>query len=69
MKFPDKKVLDAEEEIASEGTLSEEHAIPLLLKSQFNHIVHLDAETTEICQLMDKRFKEVEERFKEVTFY
>ncbi len=48
MKFLDKKIKDAEEEIASTGTLSEEHAIPLILKSHFNHIVHLDTELTEV---------------------
>lgn len=48
MKFLDKKVKGAEEEIASTGNLSEENAIPLLLKSQFNHIVHLDSELTEV---------------------
>lgn len=48
MKFLDKKIKDAEEEISSTGTLSEEHAIPLILKSQFNHILHLDTELTEL---------------------
>ncbi len=48
MKFLDKKIRDAEEEISSTGTLSEEHAIPLILKSQFNHILHLDTELTEL---------------------
>ena len=48
LKFLDKKAKDAEEEIASKGILSEEHAIPLILKSQFNHIMHLDTELTEL---------------------
>ena len=54
MKFLDKKIKDAEGEIASTGTLSEEHAIPLLLKTQFNHIMHLEAEITEIRRLVEK---------------
>ena len=48
MKFLDKKIKDAEGEIASKGILSDEHAIPLILKSQFNHILHLDTELTEL---------------------
>jgi len=48
MKFLDKKIKDAEGEIASKGILSDEHAIPLILKSQFNHILHLDSELTEL---------------------
>ena len=59
MKFLDKKVKDAEKEIASTGTLSEEHAIPLILKSYFNHIVHLDTELTELRKLMNQRFRQV----------
>lgn len=59
MKFLNKKVKDAEEEIASKGTLSEEHAIPLILKSHFNHIVHLDTELTELRKLMNQRFHQV----------
>lgn len=52
MKFLDKQVKDAEVEIASTGILSEKHAIPLILKSQFNHIVHLETELTEVRKMM-----------------
>ena len=63
MKFLDKKARDAEREITERGTLSEEHAIPLILKSQFNHIAHLDTGITELRVIMDKRFEQVDKRF------
>ena len=63
MKFLDKKAQDAEREITERGTLSEEHAIPLILKSQFNHIAHLDTGITELRVIMDKRFEQVDKRF------
>lgn len=66
LKFLDKKAKDAEEEIATKGTLSEEHAIPLILKTLFNHVAHLDMEITELCKSMDSRFEEVNLRFKEI---
>ena len=59
MKFLDKKARDAEREITERGTLSEEHAIPLILKSQFNHIAHLDTEITELRNVMDRRFVQI----------
>lgn len=62
MKFLDKKVKGAEDEIASTGTLSEDHAIPLLLKSQFNHIIHLDSELTEFRKSVDKRLENMDKR-------
>jgi len=46
MKFLDKKSKEAEQEISKKGSLSEGYAIPLILKSQFNHIAHLDNELT-----------------------
>ena len=66
IRFLDKKVKDAEEEISNKGTLSEEYAIPLLLKSQFNHIMHLDSELTSLRKLMDIRFEQVDKRFEQV---
>ncbi len=36
------------EKIKKEGNLTLEDAIPLLLKGQYNHILHLDKEITEI---------------------
>jgi hypothetical protein len=71
MKFLDKKAQDAEREITERGTLSEEHAIPLILKSQFNHIAHLDTEITELRGVMDKRFEQITNdmngRFAQIT--
>ena len=66
LKFLDKKCRDAEREIAEKGTLSDENAIPLLLKTQFNHIAHLDEELTNLRQIMDRRFEQVDKRFEEM---
>jgi len=66
VKFLDKKVKEAEREIEEKGILSDDKAIPLLLKSQFNHIAHLDSEITELRILMDKRFEQVDKRFEQV---
>ncbi|MEK7274355.1 MAG: hypothetical protein AAB110_03780, partial [Candidatus Desantisbacteria bacterium] len=44
LKLIDNAAKEAVEEIEKRGTLSMEHAIPLLLKSQYNHILHLDKE-------------------------
>jgi hypothetical protein len=46
LQFLTKKAAYAEKEIAEKGFLSEENAFPLMLKSQFNHIAHLDMELT-----------------------
>jgi hypothetical protein len=46
--FLDKSASRAMDEIKKEGRLSEQNAIPLLLKAQFNHIAHLDVELTGI---------------------
>ncbi|GAB4200766.1 MAG: hypothetical protein Fur0023_04460 [Bacteroidia bacterium] len=63
LKFLDRKVKEAEEEIEKEGKLSDDKAIPLLLKSQFNHIAHLDTEISSIKVLMNEKFKEVDKKF------
>jgi len=65
-KFLEHKCKEAEREIEEKGTLSEENAIPLLLKTQFNHIAHLDMELTALRELMDKRFEQVDKRFEQV---
>ncbi len=52
LKFLEKKCREAEEEIEKKGTLSYDNAIPLLLKTQFNHIAHLDMELTGLRELM-----------------
>jgi uncharacterized protein (DUF3084 family) len=43
-EFLKKAVEDAKKEIAESGKLSVENAIPLLLDSQYNHILHLERE-------------------------
>ena len=40
--FLTKSTEKARQQIADEGKLSTENAIPLMLKSQYNHIAHLD---------------------------
>ena len=45
-----KKALD---KIRDEGTLTAEEAIPLFLKSQFNHIAHLDQSISAIQVMME----------------
>ena len=66
LKFLEKKARQAEKEIEEKGTLSDENAIPLLLRTQFNHIAHLDTELTHLRELMDKRFEQVDKRFEQV---
>jgi chaperonin cofactor prefoldin len=66
LKFLDRKAKEAEDEIMSTGVLSEEKAIPLILKVQFNHIAHLDFEITELRKLMDERFERMEKRFEKI---
>ncbi len=56
MKFLDRKVREAEDEITERGTLSDDKAIPLILKTQFNHIAHLE-------KMVDERFEQVDRRF------
>jgi len=66
LKFLERKCKEAEKEIEEKGVLSDDKAIPLLLKSQFNHIAHLDSEITALRELMDKRFEQVDKRFEQV---
>jgi len=66
LKFLERKCREAEKEIEEKGTLSDDNAIPLLLKTQFNHIAHLDMELTTLREIMDKRFEEVRSEVKEV---
>jgi len=60
LKFLERKCKEAEKEIEEKGVFSDDKAIPLLLKSQFNHNTHLDSEITALRELMDKRFERVE---------
>ncbi|MFA5859112.1 MAG: hypothetical protein WC955_08595 [Elusimicrobiota bacterium] len=63
LKFLNKKAAAAEKEIEESGMISDDKVMPLLLKTQFNHIAHLDKELTMLRQLMDERFGLVEKRF------
>lgn len=49
-------------EIATKGILSENHAIPLILKTLFNHVTHLDTEITELRKSIDFRFEQMGKR-------
>lgn len=42
MGLLNKNAQEAMDEIKTTGTVSQKNAIPLMLKSQFNHIAHLD---------------------------
>jgi len=66
LKFLERKCREAEKEIEEKGVLSDDKAVPLLLKSQFNHIAHLNSEITALRELMDKRFEQVDKRFEQV---
>ncbi len=63
MKFLDRQVREAEEEITQRGVLSDDKAIPLILKTQFNHIAHLKKMVDERFDQMDRRFAQVDVRF------
>jgi hypothetical protein len=65
LKFLERKCREAEKEIEEKGVLSDDKAVPLLLKSQFNHIAHLDSEITALRELMDKRFEQIDRRFEQ----
>ncbi len=63
MKFLDRKVREAEEEVTQRGMLSDDKAIPLILKTQFNHIAHLESDIAGLRETMDRRFERMESRF------
>ncbi len=66
MKFLDRKVLEAEQEVTTKGTLSEDKAIPLMLKMQFNHIRHLEESVNDRFGQINHRFEQVDQRFEQV---
>jgi hypothetical protein len=66
LKFLDKKAKEAEKEIEEKGVLSDDKAISLLLKTQFNHIAHLDSEISSLRIIMDKCFEQVEKKIDRV---
>ena len=67
MKFLDRKVLEAEKEVTEKGTLSEDKAIPLMLKMQFNHIQHLEESVNDRFGQINQRFEQVNQRFERIT--
>ena len=66
MKFLDRKVLEAEKEVTEKGALSEDKAIPLMLKMQFNHIKHLEESIDDRFGQIHQRFEQVDQRFEQV---
>ena len=66
MRFLDRKVKEAEEEVTQNGVLSEDKAIPLMLKMQFNHIANLEESVNERFGQINQRFEQVDSRFKRV---
>jgi len=51
MNLLGKSAESAMDEIKTTGTLSQKNAIPLMLKSQFNHIAHLDEKMQEMVTI------------------
>ena len=66
LKFLDNKAEQAMKEIEEKGSLSEENAIPLILKTQFNHIAHLDKELSLFREMVDKRFEKMDLKFEKM---
>jgi hypothetical protein len=62
LNFLENSAKEASEEIRSKGLLSEKNAIPLMLKSQFNHIAHLDAKMVTRDEFLTQ-IKEINSKF------
>jgi len=60
-----KSAESAMDEIKTTGTLSQKNAIPLMLKSQFNHIAHLDEKMEDMVTKNDfnNRMNAMENKF------
>ena len=67
LKFLEKKASEAEREIEDKGVLSDDKAIPLLLRTQFNHIAHLDKELTALRKTMNEKFEKIDEKFERMN--
>ncbi len=65
LNFLENSAQAASEEIKSKGILSEKNAIPLMLKSQFNHIAHLDAKMVTRDEFLTQ-MKDVNNKFDQV---
>ena len=63
--FLTKSTEKARQQIADEGKLSTENAIPLMLKSQYNHIAHLDEQmvTKTEFNALKEQFNGLKEQF------
>jgi len=62
LNFLESSAKEASEEIRTKGILSEKNAIPLMLKSQFNHIAHLDAKMVTRDEFLTQ-IKEINNKF------
>ncbi len=64
-KFLDNAASKAKRNIEEHGTLSTEDAIPLMLKSQFNHIAHLEQQmvTKEEIKGLENKIQGLKEQF------
>lgn len=65
-KFLNNAVEKAKEQIEKEGKLTVENAIPLLLQSQYNHILHLDQELSLLRKSFSEQFGKIDERFEKM---
>lgn len=65
--FIDHAVDKAKKNIRETGNLEIEDAIPLMLKSQFNHIAHLEKETMPRAEL-GARFSHIDQRFEAMDY-
>jgi len=61
-KFLDNAVAKAKKRIEEEGRIETEDAIPLMLKSQFNHIAHLEQQMITRTEF-NARFNDLESKF------
>ncbi len=64
-KFLDNAAAKAMRNIEEQGSLSTEDAIPLMLKSQFNHIAHLEKQMVTKVEFkgLENKFQGLENKF------
>ena len=63
------KIKEIEEKFSKGGALTQDDINTLLLKSQYNHINHLDIkldETVEVVKNLEKRFEILEEKYEKL---
>ena len=66
MDFLDRKIEAAKQELKEKGRLSDDKAIPILLKYTLNHVRHLEIDINQRFKAVDKRFEQVDKRFEQV---